>query len=503
MLSRKIIPGFQKSGTSSVGRHCIGRASPLQLRLAHAKYATQVRYTSHQSCQQGGFNALSWQHTGRGKYERELDGCEIALKMLTTRGYAGKRHGDISIEVQFETYLSKGALIAHAKKAWTRLRSQYPNVAASTEGNKLVYWTPDKEGLEIETWLRETFHVIDDNQFGIREVLNSCWGTEKPCMFLLPALSTFLIYSPHHYGDGMGLEVLADGLLTGVAWDVAHPESKVHWGDEVRNLAPGLSSARPLGVAPVESQAKSSSAMAAAWNTPNALSPRSTRKIGQLGRTNWYDINFSRAESDRIFTAARANNFSVTHVVHAALINATAAQYQTSSRDKEYLSLIAAMQGNRDLGKPEYAMRFDMWIMKTRPGSFLSTAKSLREEYRTFANDKFLARLAWTNIAKYLNNTSALPPPLIHVVTSVGRLDQTVKPNYGPMRVKDVNFSVQDQSAGTFNVIRTFLGRLGVRVFYNEGFHQLINIMDYANGVRQELDDYCKMHCSPDSVARE
>ncbi|KAB8228897.1 hypothetical protein ETB97_012734 [Aspergillus alliaceus] len=413
-----------------------------------------------------------------------MDGPEKCL-LRFPHGYQGQRHLDMFTEIHVESVLSGQVLAQYARRAWQRLRYKHPSMAAHSIIDRLEYKKPTQ--VDLWDWLQETFIVLDKPHVSVYEVINAPHNQRTPTMFFLLQSATFVLYVPHHYNDALGMAIFCNDFLQEISKDVIEPQKNPQFGDEASNLAPCLEEVECVEPTP-EHRAKVRSALKDLWTTSGSLSPRSTTHEVFPGKTNWQDLILDDIETSRLVHSAKANNITVTHAVHAALVQATATQDQKCRKD--FLSAIFFNQRSYTGQYPgkiclDFALRIGVWGIKIRPLWFMLTADLLKEKYESLKNEHYPTSLTWSEFTSHF--LSGNSNSIVHIITSPGRLDRYVSMDYGPIQVKNIHFILQHQMQGIIAIIQSFAGRLRLRVEYNESYFRQEDITGYLALVKREL----------------
>ncbi|KAM7215662.1 hypothetical protein V8F06_008953 [Rhypophila decipiens] len=199
---------------------------------------------------------LQWQQTSPGVYQRDIDGVErFYLAANSVRSpVVNKADWHVSSGVKLEC--SRPNFAQDFKKAWIRTRLDYPGLAATIEDDRWNYHTVDSDPNELDSWLKETFHV-HRIPLTARELLSEDILVPAPRVVLHVLLNTqeLLLQGPHTHLDGFGLMKTFQHLISCLVQiplssddgsDGEILEQKSFGSDEGRNLTPPMSICCPI-----------------------------------------------------------------------------------------------------------------------------------------------------------------------------------------------------------------------------------------------------------------
>ncbi len=147
-----------------------------------------------------------WRETRPGHWEREIDEAERFYTCLA-RSFEGSDRmffaitGFISVSHEIKNGLSEYSIEEALRKAWLKLRYDYPTIASHVDYNKekgkyiksYTAFDPDHLNGHTQSWLSETFIPHEPKMSGLD------WCNSDPPAPRVPTL--FVIKPPHSSGS--------------------------------------------------------------------------------------------------------------------------------------------------------------------------------------------------------------------------------------------------------------------------------------------------------------
>lgn len=266
-----------------------------------------------------------WKATSPGRWERPIDALEdyfVTIADLTRP--VGGEHFSLSFgaQIKFCPERTVEDIEATLKQAWTVLRFEHPQLAATVEGSHMVYETL-RDDSALQDWLSRTF-IMDNSSKSSAELfpqLNQ--SPQQAVLYYLRTSSEVVIHSSHWRTDGIGSIMLMSQLLKHVA---ASPTSAIVFGSEHARLHPshfallGASDTPPQASQDITDQ----SIVDYISHLPSIQIPPVGESMQRLSpTTHRQQMEISEQQTTDLITSAKARGVTLTVVAHAALINAT------------------------------------------------------------------------------------------------------------------------------------------------------------------------------------
>lgn len=277
------------------------------------------------------FKDMSWKEVIPGRFVRPLDSIELYFKSLGAKGATFNReNGAIRAYAKFNHDPSAVNVETALKHAWKTVRYLQSQIAASMQGEMMVYEVP--QAADLESWMALTFLV--ETMLTIEELLASPRRSSFPTVHYLPKTSEVLICASPWRIDAIG----ATSLMNLLFRSLAEP-SRISFGDEGKNLSPGRDEAArlPQQVSQESEDAASSLMMEYTTNIPgHGLPIELVNEIsGAIART---ESRLSPATTKSVIAACREQDLSVTTAVHAAVVIALQKINSDASSAERYTS---------------------------------------------------------------------------------------------------------------------------------------------------------------------
>lgn len=423
---------------------------------------------------------MSWKEINPHRFVRPLDSIELYFKALGEKGATFNReNGAVRAYAKFSRDPSAYNAEAALKHAWKTVRYLQPQIAASLQGETIVYEVP--QAADLESWMARTFLV--ETMLTIDELLASPRRCSLPTLYYLPKTSEVLICASHWRIDAIG----ATSLMNLLFRSFAEP-SHTSFGDEGKNLSPGRDEAAKLlqKVSQESEDAATSLLMEYTTNIPGLGLP--VELVNEIsGAICRIESRFSPATTKSVIAACEARDLSVTTAVHAAMIVALQQLSSDASSAERYTSW--GTFNYRPYVDPDYTdpATHPVSVMLcslpiTLPTSdFHENASSLKPFYKQLDNP-FNSAALHAMLAPYTRKCAAMisqplprgiPQPTEPLVNSVGILDRYLDGEYGQGAVEIVDFwlgGVVLTRQPQF-YIWTWQGRINLSICYNEQYY--------------------------------
>ncbi|MCJ1455507.1 hypothetical protein MMC28_005862 [Mycoblastus sanguinarius] len=441
---------------------------------------------------------MPWKETFTGHYERPFDSIEDFHRANKAAGAPlNKEHYSVRASATFRCGASlaneTAAILRHA---WKTMRYDFPQLAALDRDGVCVYEVPDNT--HLDAWLSSTFVIEPQGITAPEELYALLKPSELMMMYYFPRTSQLLLYASHWRIDGIGLMHLFHNFFGAVACPRA-----VTFGDEGKNLSIGLDEANGVRtyVRPEADQKATNMLMSFVNNAPSIGLPIKSCELPS--RSQRCEIELTSQLTSEIVSRCKANGFSVTVAVHAALICATSqfANREYQNGNDTYTSFTAF-----DLrkyspapynGTKNAVSNFHTGIPTVvTPSTFLGNAYQVKKQYAesfTVSGPNSL----FTFLGCYVRKVCALLmqppssgalPPTEPPLNSLGIIDRFLHEKYGDkIEVLDFWIGVEMITRQLNTYVWTWHGRLRLSICYNEAFYDLAFVEKFLKTVKEIL----------------
>ena len=439
---------------------------------------------------------MSWKETNSRRFVRPLDSIELYFKALGEKGATFNReNGAVRAYAKFSRDPSGGNAEAALKHAWKTVRYLQPQIAATLQGETIVYEVP--QAADLESWMAKTFLI--ETMLSVDELLASPRRSSLPTLHYLPKTSEVLICASHWRIDAIGATALMNLLFRSFA-----KPPHTSFGDEGKNLLPGRDEAARLfqTVSQESEDAATSLLMEYTTNIPGLGLP--VELVNEMsGAICRIESRLSPATTKSVISACKARDLSVTTAVHAALIVALQLLSTDKASAERYTSW--GTFNYRPHVDPDYTdpARHPVSVMLcslpiTLPTSdFHENASSLKPFYKQLDNP-FNSAALHAMLAPYTRKCAALinqplprgiPQSTEPLVNSIGILDRYLDGKYGQGAVEIVDFwlgGVVLTRQPQFYVW-TWQGRMNLSICYNEQYYTAAFVRSFIESVEGVL----------------
>ena len=437
---------------------------------------------------------MSWQETSPGRYERPLDDIEIFFKEIADQGKPlNREHWAVRIYAQFQYDASPSETLDALQRSWKTVRYDHPEIASYTGGDKKVYEVPSSAALG--TWMKETFHV--NSSLSIDEVLSNVHPSRLAAIHYLPQTSEILISSSHWRIDGVG----AIHLLNKFFKTLAEPHD-IKFGDEWRNLSPGLGEAAGLSKLSTQENLEAAADLLRKYttNVPSIGLPIQDERQ-MPGNTLLERLTLSPSTTLALIVACKNRGYTVTTALHTALILATQQLSPKDAPSKKYtswgsFSLRPYVQPPYNTSTHPVSVYLVGFPITLTPSSFSSNAFHLKKIYSNFSSLQPSFDLK-ACLIPYIKEATALfsqPPPADAraatepVLDSLGFVDRYLQQDFGNgVEVRDFWLASETLSKQLTVYVWTWRGKLVFSTCYNATFYRGDFVRDFLQRVKSIL----------------
>ena len=399
-----------------------------------------------------------------------------------------KEHWSISIFAQFEMKASMKETKTAMRQAWKTIRYDHPQLACIAYGDTKIYKVPDDAALDA--WLDETFIVHPDSMTK-EQLFATLHPSALATLHLLPNTSEIMIHTSHWRIDFIGgLSLLQNFFIA-----MAEPR-QVHFGDEGRNLSPcrdeaaGYNSFYNSGSQALIEERKTAASdlvMQLLNNLPSIGLPVQNPNATP-GSTKRSKSVLEPETTSAIISACKNRDLTVTTALHAALIVALQQITPTPpSSSTKYTSW--GIFNVRPLLKAPFndstihpaTVNIIGLPLSLHPSTYTDLALQLKHFYKQRLPPSADSRIEGEIIVPYSNTIADiagqplpenLPAPSEPVLSSVGVIDDYLKPRYGDIVVKDFWLGLEMVTQQLAIHVWTWQGRMTLSAVYNEAFYE-------------------------------
>lgn len=435
---------------------------------------------------------MSWKETSLGSFERPLNSVEMFFKTLGDGGRPlSREHWAVRICAEFRLDPALSDISSVLRRAWIAMRYDHPQIASFARGQTRVYEVPDSAALD--SWVAETFMVSPGTT--AEELIASFRPSSFPIIHYLPDTSEILIRLSHWYADATGATCLMSNFFKALS----EPRT-VSFGDEWKNLSPGLEEAAGFNTVPtdVENEMALQLLMEYAGNLPSIGLP--IVLPNQLpGSTQRCEIILPQKTTSAIVEACRKQDATVTMAIHSALIEATQSLAPSEHGARNYTSW--GTFSFRPYLQPEYSEAkihpVNVYLcglpLTLIPSSFSDNILLLKPFYKQLSMPSVNAK--FRNILRPFNQKAAamlsqpssngMPEPTEPVLSSIGAIDSYLDRRYGN-KVELTRFWLSSEVLSRQPLIHawTWQGKLSLSVCYNEEFYNAVYMNNFLEVVR-------------------
>lgn len=407
------------------------------------------------------------------------------------------------------------------KKAWIAVRRQHPTLAAISTAGQMRCRTIGADEDEIERWVHATFFVHEDMKFNDK-LGDQFKAGDQARLHYLPMSGELVIQIRHAHTDGRGMFMLFGCLLDALGKILNSAEDPyADVGTGQITLSPAFHIAANIPDQATDEQLKCMETKLKKWTegfpSLGVFSPtlNAEPSICAIER-----MMYSPEESSAIISAAKRLHFTVTHVMHAAMIlgakehsnltvsetnGAVDPQMAEIASSDNYLT--SGVHDLRFLCEPKYQshpvvsyhLGWPMLITLAPPSerTLVSTAGQIKAWYNAEKDDvvgllptlpQYVKSLKALIAEEAESGVASTSPHL----SSMGIADKYLRKEYGTVggtlvRVKDYWAQTETVTPDLEVVCLSLQGRIHLCISYNTAFHSAESMRRYLDLVRKQL----------------
>ncbi|KAL4861077.1 hypothetical protein BDV12DRAFT_208417 [Aspergillus spectabilis] len=442
---------------------------------------------------------MAWTQVSDRRWERPIDGIEeyfVFIGSVSASHFEGREHFTLFSTIEVAPTIPSDKIEDMLKKAWTQLRYEQPQLAATvnTKTRRKVYEVPDET--ELQAWLAATFIV--SKAPNADELYATVRPISKATLYYLPRSSELVFRVHHHIMDGTGILMFWDQYLGAIA---APREDKITFGDEPSRLAPSFGQALGVHDGPTPGEIdKITQILTAFSERAPGIGLASTVGRAPAGQSRQKRLLLSPEDTKAIIQVCKERGVTVTSAVHAAFIQAITKTPDPNLPSSHYVTCIQFNLRRylpHPFNTPNYAAALyytPLPFVQDLPSPFWSTADALNKAYTTtFRADPSSVRLI-PHLDRAMADAVQAPDfqdvPISHdpLPSSLGIIEQYLKREYGStVSVKDVSVGVDIVLGPSMFFISTFRDRLRMDYSFNDGYEDPVGIERFLESVRGVL----------------
>jgi hypothetical protein len=437
---------------------------------------------------------MSWKETSAGRFERPIDSLENFYRATAAVGAVlGKEHLALSVSAQLDLDLDlvrKEDVETALRDAWKTMRYDHPKLATTVKGDTLVYQVPSASALD--SWLAESFLVKPSTtSAGLFPSLSA--PPALALLYYLPHTSEVILHTSHWRIDGIGGLHFLDRFLTALA-----SPRNVSFGDEARNLAPGLDTVLSLSetVSTENDAASNETLMDFGMHLPSISIPPSFQDPVPSTITHRQELQFSVPTSTALVRACKARDLGITTAIHASVIAAAQQLAAPNSPATNYASWCAfslrpLCPAPWDSHAYAVAGAHTGMPLAMKPAGFEKDAAALQTFYKTALADTETVKglRAFHNKLTHMlqNPPPGLPPPADPALNSLGVVDRFLKGDYGDGKVRVGGFWLGNAVIGfqLWTHLWRWQGRVTLSVLHNVGVYDDRTVRGFVGKIRE------------------
>ena len=455
----------------------------------------------------------SWKEAMPGRFERPLDSIERFLANLARDSIKiGREYWSISAFAQFEVQGSQEDVKSALRQAWKTMRYDHPQLACTEHEGVIVYEVPDDTALEA--WLEKTF-IVKEASMDKDAMFASFQPSGLATLHFWPKTSEIMFHSSHWRIDFIG----ALGLLQNLFRALQRPRH-VRFGSEGSNLSlardkaggyTSLDELRSDMVAKERSTSANDLTMQFVGNLPSVGLP--AQNIQQAPRgTRRSEIVLNSEQTQSIVDASKLHGHTVTVAFHAAQtvvlqrlspIMPSPSNTYTSFGIHNVRPLPKAP--SNDIHLHPVAVYIVGFPLVLHSSTYMDHVDYLKIYYKHNTLTLADARSKEGILATYTNQMADFvdqdTPPEVPLsseplFSSIGIIDDYLKPNYGTMKVKEFWAGVEMTTPQVTCYLWTWQGQMTGSACYNETFYEKTFIEYFLKRIISVLEDELNIRIS-------
>jgi len=376
---------------------------------------------------------------------------------------------------------NKEELMDRVRRAWIRVLYEQPQLASifDFQGRTCTYTTTTEQSLAI--WLDETFIVADDPY-------NSVATRGKPILCLDPSTRELLFRAPHCYIDGIGTIL----LLADIVSHLNNPQPTT-FGDEAKNFSPIFDIAANVP-APQAPNHECSTQLTSKFlesqpsiGLPFYEGPSTGHSVSE--------ISLSLEDSNALVSTCKTRGLTVTHAVHAALVQTTV-ELNPKEEAKFYTSMPIYNWRGRVRAEYQrcraalYCGAFPMAIRDPGVRDFDDIAEEMKRMYVDTNQDEEIAKahsLWWSELLTALRIASDQPPATTPLLSSLGVIERVLPEVVGGVKIKDFKFGIDIKGPIVTAYLWNWGGRVSLCAAWDRGSFEEGDIDEFLKRLVQKL----------------
>lgn len=472
---------------------------------------------------------MTWAEETTGQYSRSLGAVESVYRKIS-QAFASlnREHWGLycicALEFSSSIPNSTGYddVSQILQQAWVNLMLEFPGLAVRPEGLTRKTYT----AIAPEDWATKTFYVKPDSECP-DDILSAYPNRDLPGLYFFPSSREVMLLVSHWRMDGLGTCMLMDRYMALVAAQVERQSAHTFRAtcsprSGVDHISPTLEEA--IGSVQIgdDDETEDFARNCIADHHRNALHAGGLPFKGDAetppGASSRAEVVIGSAGTSALAAACKANAFSVTSAIHAALATAIA-QLSADSQDMYSAVVSANLRPRLTILKGGQEHAVGVYVTGLTPvvdqlQSFSNKARKLASFYKfdSWCTPQFLRALPL--IMRF--HTKALfdgplpsKPPSSVTLSSLGIIEGHLGGEYGKsgvngigagavsrtngssdavVKVTDFHFGVSILTRQMLLYAWTYNGRLTLSANYNSAYHDQGAALRFINSVMSVLE---------------
>jgi hypothetical protein len=409
-----------------------------------------------------------WHETSPGVFRRSMIPMECFFNPEMGWSVWVSIKLDTNTSINFGDTYNEAHFMDRVRCAWTRALYEQPQLASIYDFSERIctYTTTSEKSLAI--WLAETLHVTDDPYTALAT-------REKPTLCVNPTSQELLFRAPHSYTDGIG----ATHLLADIVKYIANPQATT-FGDEAKNLPPIFEIAAgvpPSGTADYEHGAQLTNKFLE--GQPSIALPFHEIPSAPFNHSV-SEIRLSLENSKALVNACKSRGLTVTHAVHAALIQAVA-ELNPVCAAQNYTSIHIYNWRARVQNKYQrcrsslYCGAFPMKISDPATRPFDDLSEELKRMYGGTNQDIEIAKALapwWSSLLTAFSAVTDSPPVSAPTLSSLGVIEKILPEVIDGIKVEEFKFGIDMKGPTVTVYLWNFKGRVTFSAAWDRGSYE-------------------------------
>lgn len=376
---------------------------------------------------------------------------------------------------------SEEDIVDRVRRAWIQTLYEQPQLGSIFNFPKGTCTYTTTTETSLASWLRETF-IVADNPYLVVAT------REKPFLCINPTTRELLFRTPHNYTDGIGATLLMADIVS----HVANPQSTI-FGNEAKNLPPVFEVAADMAAAETTDQERGMQLTNGFLeNQPSVGLPFHD---GPTVQHSVSQVCLSLEDSNSLVSACKVHGLTVTHAVHAALIQAVA-EINPIADAKNYTSLHIYDWRARVQAKYQrcrttmYCGAFPMSVLDPGTRDFGGISEELKRLYVGTRYDEDIARAQgswWSGVNAALSGAGEVPPMSTPMMSSLGVVEKVLPKVISGVEVDNYKFGLDVNGPTVVVYLWNWDGKVNISAAWDRGAFEEEEVDGFLDRILQKL----------------